>query len=366
MKTTKKLKTITLAASAVTLASVSPALEAVDWDVSFTTTITSGGTYDYGNVGNAVQGSAMTVTVTNGSDINILYDCYLGSDTKGPVLVSFHPGTNLDVGQDLYVGYSQIVHASFAGAVSAYNIILGGAKSSTLDVSPSGEVHVISSLIVEAGTYSVPPPPPGPGGGGGGPPLIEYLHSLKVSDGRVTAGSIKVGGQAVLTGAGEIVANGDFLVGAGAEITVGSAAMISTSGWWYIASGAKFTFNLDPASHNPLYPHVPIVGSGSLGEVVTDNWHTDYSTPTNLDLALNIDGDAYVAPGTSFTLFDNMPFTASSVSSPTIIANTGQEFSVIADASGIVVTAVPEPSTYALLGGVGVVALALLRRRRNA
>ncbi|MDR2429873.1 MAG: PEP-CTERM sorting domain-containing protein [Puniceicoccales bacterium] len=85
---------------------------------------------------------------------------------------------------------------------------------------------------------------------------------------------------------------------------------------------------------------------------------------------LEVESGQIYAPGTEFNIME--VFGSGGVDpylfGPSFVAPvTGQEFLASGDGTNIILTAqaIPEPSTYALIGGVGAVALALLARRRR-
>ncbi|MDR2429465.1 MAG: PEP-CTERM sorting domain-containing protein, partial [Puniceicoccales bacterium] len=179
--------------------------------------------------------------------------------------------------------------------------------------------------------------------------------------GVVLAETVKMAGTADVRNNGTIYAE-DFYVGKGARVKVSSTGQIVATTTLCVGAGSEFTFELDPAGQT----HSPIVGAGPgmLGEVLDDNWTTTLaSNPIDFDLVLNI--SAVVEPGTVYTLFESLPFIPDAASPLVVTASSGQQFEKIYDGIGLAVQAIPEPSTYALIGGVGAVALAVLGRRRR-
>ena len=101
-------------------------------------------------------------------------------------------------------------------------------------------------------------------------------------------------------------------------------------------------------------------------------WRTPIFIDEHIDIfgvpSLKIDSGVVFAAGDTFTIMQAVR-DLSYLSFGTSITDVGtnQVFDISGDAHNIILTAqaVPEPSTYALMGGIGAVALAMLRRRRK-
>ncbi|MDR2429743.1 MAG: hypothetical protein LBD14_02380 [Puniceicoccales bacterium] len=352
------LKTLTLAASTMAALSLSPALEAnptLDWDQIGDQTDTIGGQYINGYVSNNTQGTATTVTVTNNVTIQITNGCDTGYGNYRDILL-LEQGTTFTVGTDLRIARKNSSSVSIYGTASAVNVYIGkddiNASDGAMNVYSTGQLSVAGDFVVSGvRTTHMAPPPLGP--------YTVKDGKLQMQGGVVTANAAKLGGVVGINNGGSISA-GTVYAGSNAEVEIKSGGTITSTGDWFISSGATFAFELNSG----LLSTAAILGNGTLGTVLAPDYTTSTAAPTGINLNLSVAVGTTFQPGDVLKLFDNMPFVSDAVSSPVISAG-GYTFAVLTDGSGLSVQVIPEPGTYALCGGVGAALLALAARWRR-
>jgi hypothetical protein len=181
------------------------------------------------------------------------------------------------------------------------------------------------------------------------------------------------GGTLLVTGSltGDVLVNGTGTLG-GTDGTIVGNITVEDGGT--LSPGASvgtlyINGNVTIASGATLYLEVEYVGDHWEADTLAfDGAHTlTFEAGANLIL-VNLSGDAVLQDEQIINIFGTgtVPTIEGALFGGADLTTFGRPgLSFTLDKSGVLTVVIPEPSTYALLGGLGAVALALLRRRRR-
>jgi autotransporter-associated beta strand protein len=315
-----------------------------------TPTKVNAGTLQIGNASGGVDtGSVSNDILVNASTANLVFDrnSALGFSNviKGAGKVEKKGGGTLTLGGvNTYTGKTTVSGGvlAFSGSGSIADSTAIDVSGGTLQLSADNQVNATAAISVTAGTLSL------------GSGVVNFSNALDVSN----SGSLLLNGQTlgvstvVNVGSGAHVGGtgtlkGDVTIGSGGTLVVGNIGStnntLSLSGDVILDAGATVEVTLDTFSRATL-------DFGAGGNVTADDAVT-------LVVTNWVDGgELHIVPATG-----QMP----AIQNWTVLG-VGTGAGLTWDNGTYTITAIPEPSTYALFGGVGALALALLRRRRKA
>jgi T5SS/PEP-CTERM-associated repeat protein len=294
----------------------------------------------------------------NGTDTN--YDCYIGgfyytSDTTGDGTINVTgSGSTLTCKNYLYVGYNGkgTLNVESGGAVSAGTCYVGFVSGSSGKVTVTGSANGTASTLTVGGGIVL---------GNAGTGELNVLNGGHVISGYTTYIGYTNTGTVLVSGSGsELLVDGSLKVGqdndygtgtltieAGGLVTATGFSLLSGKGKLYIGGGYLAISGSSLVSTISTY-----VTAGSIYA-----WNgTEYVQVCDSDADTTNDSSA---------LLDYDYYTYSSDTSSVAYA-LYTELDLDESLSYTILTSVPEPSTWALLGGIGALGMAFFARRRRA
>ena len=309
MKTTTTLKTLTFAA-ATAMVFITPTVKAADWYVNSGTQIGSGRhTYDNIYIG---SGGSTFFMLTGTASLQANNDALIGSFSSAGVYILDYAAfvaEYVTIG-DMYEGY----------------VYIDGIDG---DLSQNTAHLTATYLNVGTGPYKYP---------AYGAIVVRngaYFNTAELSIGNHGHVSVSDDSSATITDSLFIEAGGEL------RVEMGTLNI----------SGTELRFGLS---------------ENGTGVILNDRGTVDFSSTT-----LAVVSSEIYAPSETFKIIEGISVPDDYWGAAVTASDTGQVFNIdYTSAAGnisLVATAqvIPEPSTYALLGGAGVVALAVLKRRRR-
>ena len=307
MKTTTTLRTLAFAAAAA-MAFTTPSLKAADWDLpAGYTSINILGPYGPDTYDNIYIGSggATILNLSGDASVQAMYNAVLGQLGAGDLIIS--------------------ENASF----SAIHVTIGEAYNGYVDIkaeSFQADAHLTAQFI-DVGTEGY-------------------------------SGGLRVGG------IGAYFYTAELRIGSGGDVTVTNNASATIADSVFIDIEGSLSVNYMGTLTLPDTELRFGLSTTVSGEIINDGGNVDFSYTT-----LAVLGNEVYDPAETFTIIEGCSVPDGYWGDTVTASDTGQVFNIdytsVAGNISLVAQAIPEPSTYALLGGVGAVALAVLRRRRR-
>jgi autotransporter-associated beta strand protein len=307
----------------------------IDWIIGETTdnnqvTLGAG---DSGNV--TASGKAVYVGKNSGSDNNTLI--VAGTLTANTIYI----GANGNTGNTLQIGTGGTTGSVTAAIVNYGALVFNRSDDLTFSGAISGSGSLTKNgtgtlQLTGANTYT-------------GSTLVS-AGTVKINNSTGSAfgtGAVTVASGATLTGAGSFSGafqnNGSYLPG-------NSPALVALSSFAQSSSGT-LVLELGGLTRGTQYDALNITGAASFGGT--------------LSLTL-IDGFT-PASGNTFNLFDwgSVSGSFATLDLPSLSSGLTWDTSALYTDGTLSVSAIPEPSTYAALGGLGALGVAVWRRRKS-
>ncbi|GAB5561647.1 MAG: hypothetical protein SynsKO_32940 [Synoicihabitans sp.] len=312
-------------------------------------------------VGYAGQGTA---TVSNGGTLSTDAQLSLGTTAGSQGTFNLNAGGTLEVGgaggiaigagTGAFNANGGTIQVTGSNLTSSAPMTLGASTNSTVDTnglnaSLSGILSGTGSLTKSgAGTLTLS----GANTYTGATTISAGTLNFANSSGSATGtGAVTIANGAFLTGTGSI--GGSLIVASGATIAPGnSAGLVTISGDFTLNSGSIINLELGGLTRGTQYDAFDVTGTAMLGGTLNVTIIDDY-TPTG-ESTYNL-FDAASVGGTFAAI--NLPTVTNGTWNTANLATTGE--------ISLTVSAVPEPSTFALLFGLAALGFTGARRRRK-
>ena len=270
---------------------------------------------------------------------------YIGTNYAADVLIR---SGGLWVSDEINVGWSNSGGVDIRdGECVVNNLNIGVSFVGSVFLSATGGP---SSSILNAGTVNV---------GYLGGLYVEQGGEVSISNHLSVGNSIDAGGELCVGGEGSYVyvGSGGMTLGIGTKVEMYDGGMITVSGNMSVQYSATFMFGLG----SPTTPLISATGWIEVAGGFPDRVHLVVRNEKS-------SGEAFLL-GEEYTIMESLAGVDLEMIGATVQADTGETFLITSPTGNeITLVVIPEPSTYALLGGVSAVALAAgarWRRRRK-